>query len=147
MPDLINVRVSAGEVERELRLIAERSDGIHLGELAEEVKLQVDNKIQAEGALFGAPRWTELSASTLAQRPGARMLQHTGLLANLQAAVDVSGGTRGLVVSSPAPYAGFHVTGTFRRGQPYMPRRDFFDLDYDQVLEAVGARVLERIVS
>lgn len=142
MADLVTVTVDAGGLVREVRAFAERLHSLDMGEVGEELKTHVDDLIQAEGALYGRPRWPDLSDDVLMRRPGAKMLQRKGLLANVQ----VTPERRSVEVRSPAPYAGFHVTGTFTRaGGERMPRRDFLDVDLDVVLEACGARVLEHL--
>lgn len=143
MADQVTVTVNAGDVTRKVEVYAERLRGLDMGDVGEELKTQVDDLIQAEGALYGRPRWPDLSNDVLMRRPGAKMLQaKTGLLANVQSNPE----PRSVEVSSPAPYAGFHVTGTFTRGGGVrMPKRDFLDVDLDVVLEACGARVLEHL--
>ena len=90
-------------------------------------------------------KWASGSGSScpIALPPGnlqhqcGKLLQDRGLLANIQSAE----GPDWAEAASPAPYAGFHVTGT-----KWMPPRDWTDVNMDSVLEQFVEEVLEYAV-
>lgn len=133
------VTVDMGHVERRITALAERFNNIPLAVLASDVQLAVDDLIQSEGVLSGE-RWQALSDETLRRHPrriGGLLLQDTGLLANLQTFV----GDDFFGVRSPAPYAGYHVTGTKN-----MPARDFLAVDIATLLGSLAEEIASEIV-
>lgn len=125
--------------------IEHRAHGLDLGVYAEDVKVAVDDLIQAQGARNGRARWHSLAPATLRLHPnraGGSLLQASGLLANVQ----TGHGSNWFGVRSPAAYSGFHVTGTMRYGKQYMPARDFLDIDFNGLLEVIANDVNEKVM-
>lgn len=93
----------------------------------------VDELIDSQGN----GEWDPLKDSTIRRHPrraGGRLLQDTGLLANIQP----SNGPDWAEVASPAPYSGFHVTGTRN-----MVKRDWTDIDMDLLLDNILDAIME----
>lgn len=142
----VTCEVDMGEVVKAVRDVESRAQGEPLQVYAEDIKAAVDDLIQAEGAIDGREKWESLSPATLhlyPKRVGGKILQSSGLLANIQTAV----GQDWFGVRSPAPYAGFHVTGTRRYGRAYMPKRDFLDVDMGELLDQLMAGMADRVLT
>jgi len=140
----VEIDLFAEQIQRTLEVMSRRSMQIPLTELAEELKVGVDDVIQSEGRDGSDGVWEEMSFVTPLihpRREGGALLQATGILANLQTQT----GSDWVEVSSPAKYAGYHITGTRRFGRRYMPKRDFMAIDVDKVLDAMGDLALEEI--
>lgn len=104
--------------------------------VAAALSTEIDDIIDSEGAKGGShTKWKDLSESTLSNRrgQGAGMLQVSGLLASIQTRVTQQTAR----AASPAPYAGFHITGTVSH-----VARDFMDVDDARLLEEIGRDVL-----
>jgi phage gpG-like protein len=118
--------------------------------LGEIIQTAVEEVIQTEGAAGTDGPWEPFSPTTLKLNPkrrGGQLLQDTGLLARLQ----IRRGMDWVEVRSPAPYAGFHVTGVRQNGIPNLgpvPARNFLAIDLGRILEraaeAVAAEIAER---
>ena len=96
----------------------------------------VDDVIETEGS----GSWEPLASSTLRRRPrrvGGSLLQDRGLLANIQP----SHGPDWAQVESPAPYSGFHITGT-----KFMPARDWTDIDLETVMDEFIDQIMDEAV-
>jgi len=138
--ELSRVIVVTDDVERVLREFEVRARGVPKGVLAEGLITAVDDLIQAEGR--PPHSWPELLPSTEARNPkriGGKILQDSGLLAAFQESSG-SPGPDWVQVESPAPYAGFHVTGT-----RHMERRDPTDIDLESVVEGMTAMVAAEV--
>ena len=135
------VQVDVSQVQRVLRQFESRMKNIPMGAVAEALVTEIDDVIQSDGLKSASgQRWDPLTDETVARHPnraGGMLLQATGLLANVQPQV------RGnmAIAKSPAPYAGWFVTGTSR-----MVRRDFTDLDIPRLLAEISEDVLTEIV-
>lgn len=139
--DASNLSKALDHIERDV----ERIDLDHLGEI---VVTAIDDLIQSQGA----GKWKAFSPATLQLHPerrGGKLLQDTGLLANIQ----TSRGPGFVKLTSPAPYAGFHITGTtqkniYRAYAPHtMPERDFMDIDYDKAFDELADMVLREALT
>jgi hypothetical protein len=93
----------------------------------------VDELIDSQGN----GEWDPLKDSTIRRHPrraGGRLLQDIGLLANMQP----SDGPDWAEVASPAPYSGYHVTGTRN-----MAKRDWTDINMDLLLDNILDSIME----
>lgn len=127
--DLSDLNVVIGGIER-------RVDTFPMSLISEGLANAIDEHIQSEGE----GEWDPLSPTTLALRPrriGGMLLQDRGLLGNIQ----TTEGPDWAEAASPAPYAGFHITGT-----KHMVARDWTDIDLEMVLEQFAEEVLEYAV-
>jgi len=134
------VEFNTDELERAVEGIGARAGSIPLGDIAEELKIGIDDVLQAEGAIAGGTKWDPLSPNTVKRHPrraGRPLLQATSTLANIQTRT----GPNFAEASSPARYAGFHVSGTSR-----MVKRDFLAIDLAATLEIMGDIILQDIV-
>lgn len=134
-----DITIDTSEIERVFRSMGSRAARPPMNLVAEELKVAVDDVLQAQGAIGGGKQWDGFRPSTLRRNPrrqGGMLLQRTGLLANFQ----TRHGTNFAEIRSPASYAGFHITGTRN-----MAQRDFFAIDWDKTLELMGNVVLDDI--
>jgi phage gpG-like protein len=131
----INVTIDTRELEREIQRFAERKRAFPMATLASRLDAAVQDLIESEGR----GRWDRLKETTLIRHPrrrGGKLLQDTGQLKTMQ----LSSGPDWAQVTSPAPYAGYHVSGT-----PDMVRRDFLDLNMSAVLEELAQIIATEI--
>jgi hypothetical protein len=101
----------------------------------------MDDVIDSEGAESESGQWQPFNPNTFKRHPnriGGKLLQSTGVLANIQTRVR----PREAEAYSPAPYAGYHVSGT-----KYMPKRDFTDVKWGLLLEVIGDSIATEIVT
>ena len=141
----VSVLFDTQEITRELKRLGAKIQNVPMSIISEALIAAIDDEIQSEGR----GRWPVFSPVTLKLHPrreGGRLLQDTGLLANMQS----TEGSNWVKVKSPARYSGFHVTGTTQRNiyrilAPHtMPKRDFLDIDLPRVLgEAVESILTE----
>lgn len=127
--DMSDVKAILGDLERRVCAFP-----MHL--IAEGLSGAIEDEIYSEAD----GTWEPLSPATLKRRPrriGGMLLQDRGLLANIQ----VAEGPDWAEAASPAPYAGFHITGTEN-----MPARDWTDINMESVLEQFAEDVLEYAV-
>lgn len=103
-------------------------------QIAQIILLKVDDKFQDQG-----PGWPQLADSTIRRRRASsspKMLQDTGDLINSlmpESGVDFAG------VFTNKAYAKYHLEGDG------VPKRDFFDIDFEDVLFQASAIVTEAI--
>lgn len=144
----MQIYVDTSNLEKALDAIGRDATAADLDVLGEIVSTAVDDVIQSQGN----GQWPWLSATTLKLHPkrrGGKLLQDRGHLANLQ----TSRGPGYVKVRSPAPYAGFHITGTkqkniYRANAPHtMPVRDFMDIDFESALDELADTILREIIS
>ena len=136
MVDRVIVDVDLSDIQTIFHGIERRVRTFPMSILAEGLSNAIEEEIESEGQ----GSWERLSPNTLKRRPrrvGGKLLQDRGLLANIQSAE----GPDWAEAASPAPYAGFHVTGT-----KWMPPRDWTDVNMDSVLEQFVEEVLEYAV-
>ena len=127
------VKVDMTDFVRELEDVAHDVETFPMELVAEGLVGAIDDQIDSEGR----GEWKPLSPNTIRRRPRRRfgtLLQDRGLLANVQP----THGTDWAEVASPAPYAGFHITGT-----EFMPARDWTDIDLDDVMEGFTEQIME----
>jgi hypothetical protein len=113
-----------------------RVSSIRTDFLAEGLSGAVDDVIQSEG--FG--NWPALSATTVMRHPeraGGKLLQDKGQLASIQ----TRHGYNWAEAWSPAPYAGYHITGT-----KFMDARDWTDIKLGELLEDLAEIAVEQVV-
>lgn len=99
---------------------------------------EVDDVFQTEGAAGADGAWQPMSPATVERNPrrsGGQLLQATGATANIQVG---NTSENSVTIFSPTSQAKFHLSGT-----EFMPKRDFFALRFDDVLEAMGDLVLQ----
>lgn len=93
----------------------------------------IDDTFQSEGAKGTDGPWEPFAEETLRRHPrriGGLLLQDTGATANVQVR---EAGELKVVIASPTDYSQWHIVGTAN-----MPRRDFFALHFDDLLEELG---------
>jgi phage gpG-like protein len=125
------------DVIRELNDMGHDIETFPMELLAEGLIGAVDDLINSEGN----HEWEPLSPNTLKRRPrrrGGQLLLDRGLLANIQPAH----GPDWAEAASPAPYAGWHITGT-----KYLPARDWTAIDLDAVMEGFLDQIMEDAVA
>ena len=130
-------RIDVSDVIRLLEDIGHEVETYPMELIAEGLVGAVDDVIASEGG----GEWEPLSPNTLKRRPrriGGQLLQDRGLLANIQPAH----GPDWAEAASPAPYGGFHITGT-----RFMPARDWTDIDLDTVMEAFLDQIMHEAVA
>lgn len=101
---------------------------------------KVDEMFQTEGASGTDGPWQPLSASTLRRHPrrrGGQLLQDSGATA-----ASVGAEEQGHVISL---YAGTAQTRFHIQGTEFMPRRDFFALNFPLVLEELASLVAQEL--
>lgn len=128
----VDVRVDVTQVDAVLRGYVSRSKNIDQSFIAQVLTTAVDDVIQSEGRAGDEGPWKPMQPATWhwnPRRKGGRLLQATGLLANMQ---DVSGDGFAKI-KSPAPYAHWHVTGT-----KHMAKRNFLAIDLGKASEEIG---------
>jgi phage gpG-like protein len=136
MTDIV-VRVDMSDVIHELEDMGHELETYPMELIAEGLVGAVDDLIQSEGN----GEWQPLSPNTLKRRPrriGGKLLQDRGFLANIQP----SHGDNWAEARSPAPYAGFHITGT-----KHMDARDWTAVDLNDVMETFLDQVMEEAVA
>lgn len=136
----LDVRIDTHELHRQLQGLVLGASSVQMSDVAEELKIAIDDVIQAEGEIAGNSRWDPLEPSTLRRHPrrrGRPLLQNTGVLANIQ----TRHGPEWAEAYSPAPYAGFHVSGT-----RHMVSRDFLAIDFEATFSAIADIVLQEII-
>lgn len=132
---LIDVHFDMKDLQRVLGESIRHLKAIPMDVVAETLATAIDDEIQTEGR----GRWADFSLATLKRHPkrsGGMLLQDTGLLANIQ----TREGNDWAEAISPAPYAGWHVTGTKN-----MPARNFLDIRLDQVLEEIAEFIVDEM--
>ena len=135
MPPVI-VHVDVSDINDIFEGMAQRVEAYPMALISEGLATAVDDLIQAEGD----GQWAPLSPNTLRRRPrrkGGMLLQDYGLLADIQ----TREGGDWAEAWSPAPYAGFHITGT-----EWMPERDWTDIPMASVLEQFTEDILDDAV-
>lgn len=137
----VKVEFDVRDLTAKIGRYQKRLKNISMAVVAEILQTAVDNLIQSEGVEGTQGRWKGFSPVTFKihpEREGGSLLQATGQLANMQP----SEGDWYAMVTSSAPYAGYHITGTRK---PDMPSRDFFALKFDEVLDEIGDMILEEV--
>jgi hypothetical protein len=134
--ETVKVNVDVSEITDWLMQYDEAIASIPMPVIGELLAGAVEDTIQSEG--FGG--WEPLSPNTLKLRPrriGGQLLQDRGLLADIQ----TRDGYNWAEAWSPAPYAGFHITGT-----EHMDARDWTDINWAELLNSVEEFVMDRVV-
>jgi phage gpG-like protein len=146
----VAVVVETHEIVQELKRLGRKMENVPMALIAEGLITAIDDEIESKGrGRWQARGGGDFSPVTLKLHPGrrgGRPLLDTGELANMQA----TEGPDWVKVKSPAPYAGFHVTGASQKNifnvlAPHeLPKRDFLDIDLPRVLgEAAEAVAIE----
>jgi phage gpG-like protein len=143
----VNVKFDMRKLNKLLERYETNARSISMDIVGGTVAAAIDDLIQSEGG----GNWEPFSPVTLKLHPrrrGGSLLQATGQLANMQVDSDRNWTT----ITSPAPYAIYHHTGTNRvRGWVFsdegMPKRDFLDIDMDATLEKAAQLILADIVT
>ena len=144
----MEIYVDTTNLAKALDTVGRGVTGVDLDHLGEIVVTAVDDLIQSQGG----GKWKWLSAATLQLHPerrGGKLLQDTSSLSKMQ----TSRGPGWVKIQSPAPYAGFHVTGTRQKNiynayAPHtMPERDFLDIDFDKALDELADMVLREALT
>jgi hypothetical protein len=137
---LVDVIVDISDVISKLKKYGLRDRNVDMSIAAEALRSAMSDLIRSEGALGTEGLWRPLSPSTLRAHPnriGGRLLQDTGLLANIQTRVS----PRSAEAYSPAPYGGYHVTGTRK-----MPRRDFTAVRWGPLLDDIADSIMVEVI-
>jgi phage gpG-like protein len=136
MSRLVDVDVDVSQLIKIIDGYASRAKSTPMSTVGVALSNAIDDEIESEGR----GSWPGLAPSTLKRHPkraGGQLLQDIGLLANIQQ----SEGPDWAEAKSPAPYAGYHVTGT-----RYMEPRNFVGFPLGPVLEEIADIILEDIV-
>ena len=136
MPE-VNVEFDVTDVLRAVNRLGTQSKNIPMDVLGQLLVSEADDVFQSQGATGSDGQWEPMSPATVKRWPrraGGMLLQATGATAALQ--VEVAGDS--VTVFSPTAQAKHHISGTEN-----MPKRDFFALRFDAVLEALGDLVLQ----
>jgi phage gpG-like protein len=132
----VNVEFDMQDLIDKLDYYKVKAESFPMSLISEGLVEAIDDEIQSEGQ----GTWDPFATSTLIRHPrrvGGTLLQDTGLLANIQA----DEGTDWAEAYSPAPYAKWHVGGTSK-----MPKRNFLDINLDDVLEQMAEVLVHEVV-
>lgn len=144
---MVDVHFDMHELEEVIRRLGEDIEQTALPIIGETLVTAIDELIQSEGATGTQGKWEPFSPATFDLHPrrrGGKLLQDTGLLANIQTKI----GPDWVEVESPAPYAKYHHTGTRKNARQNMrptPQRDFLAIDLDAALEDAAEQIAEVI--
>lgn len=134
------VHFDTKEIQKALRRYENKIENLPMDVLGQLLITATDDMFQSEGGKGTDGIWSPLAESTIARRPnraGGQLLQDTGAMA----AVQISEIQELSVEIAAAPaYSKFHLDGTTR-----MPKRDFFALNFDEVLDELGDATLEEM--
>ena len=131
----IGVEVDPSDVVRELHDFAVRAGAPPMSDVAEELKVAIDDVFQAQGAVAGRAMWPPRANNV---DPGRALLVKTGEMANIQ----TSYGADWAMAGSPAEYSVYHVS---LRPRTVIPLRDFLAIDEDAFYQRVGDLVLQDV--
>jgi len=131
----VGVNVDESDVVRELQGFWERAAAADMSDVAEELKVAIDDVFQAQGAVAGRAAWPPRKNNV---DPGRALLIKSGVMANIQ----TSYGRDYAQAASPAPYAVFHVS---KAPRTIIPLRDFLAIDEDATLERIGEMILQDV--
>lgn len=137
---MADIDIDTVELEEALTGIRIRAQNVDKAVLGVLLLTAIDDVIQSEGAAGAAGAWEPFAPSTRRRRGSmgeAKLLQDTGLLANMQ----LIEGLDYITAYSPADYAIHHV-----EGHGDLPVRDPFDINQDQLLADVEEIILDDIV-
>ncbi len=143
----VDIHVDTRELGSAIRNIANRVPQVALPIIGETLSTAIDALIRSTGQTGTDGPWEPFSPVTFKihpRREGGHLLQNTGELANMQ----IEEGSDWVEVGSPAPYAGYHVTGTTKNALPGMgpmPARNFLAVDLDRVLEEAADQIVEEV--
>lgn len=146
---MVDVHFDMHELEQVIHRLRENVEETALPIVGETLVTAIDELIQSEGATGTQGKWEPFSPTTFKLHPrrrGGKLLQDTGLLANMQTRI----GPDWVEVESPAPYAKYHHTGTRKNARPNMgplPQRDYLAVDLDAVLEDAADQIAEVIAN
>jgi phage gpG-like protein len=138
--DLVEVRLDPDDLVMRIERMGGNSKMLPMDAFAALVVAEIDDVFQSEGVEGTEGKWDPLSLETLRRHPrrrGGKILQDTGAMANVQ--VKEAGDMR-VVIASPTGYAQHHITGTRN-----MPKRDFFALNFEELLEELGILALQEM--
>jgi phage gpG-like protein len=140
MADLVDIRLDVDELVARLNRMEAASMNLPMDAFATITLGYVEEMFQTQGAVGTQGEWDPLLLSTLQRHPrrvGGMILQDTGAMANVQV-MDVQ--EQSFVVKSPKDYARWHIRGT-----RHMARRDFFALNFTDLLNEMSDFVFEEI--
>jgi len=130
----VKVHIDTSELEKAIGQYSSRVKNFSMDIAGTALITATDDLIQSEGAKGTDGPWDPFSPETLRRHPrrvGGKLLQDTGLLANIQT---TQRGPESVTIASPAPYAGNHLD-----------TRDFFALKFGDVLDDLGNTSLQEI--
>lgn len=150
----VNVYVDVSQFAKMLLKYPDRAESLPMDLIAEGLMFEIAEMFETSGASGVKGQWPGLSPTTVKLHPKRQLqdrpLLDTGHLANIQV---IEEGANFVEVGSPAPYAGYHVTGAwqrniFRQHAPHeLPERDFLAIDLEKVLEDAAEIVAQEIDS
>lgn len=129
--DMADVMRAIGELEGNARDLSEP-----MAIIAESLVSRVNDKFES-----GGPGWAPLAASTIASRrksgKGAQILKDTGRLAG---SIEAFSGGDYAEAATDVEYAIYHVSDEPREK---IPKRDFFDVLTDDVMDEAAETLIE----
>jgi len=139
--DDVFVRVDADSLIARINSLDQNVSSLPMDLFGQLIVNEVDEAFQSQGASTERGRWEPFNPRTLKRHPrriGGMLLQDTGATANVQV-MEVTADS--VTVRSVTKQSRWHIEGT-----EHMPRRDFFALRFDRLLEELGEMVLEEIM-
>jgi hypothetical protein len=136
----VDIRLDVDELKARLNRMSANAATLPMDAFAAMVVADVDDMFQTQGASGSDGEWAPFQRATLIRHPrriGGMLLQDTGATANIQVAEVTEQSFR---VRSPTAYAGFHVRGT-----RFMEKRNFFALNFPDLLERMSELALEEL--
>ncbi len=134
----VNVVFDMSGLNRAVRRYERKTKNLPMDLMGQLLANETDEMFQTEGAAGTEGKWAPLLESTIRRHPrraGGQILQATGATANIQVE-EVSNWA--VTVGSPTGYSGFLADGTKN-----MEARDFFALNFPEVLDAMGDLALQ----
>ena len=131
----VDVQIDASQLVQQLEEFITDVKGFPMEIIGETFIAAIDDFLASEGE----GGWDDFSEATLRRNPkraGGKLLQDTGLLAQIQSET----GSDYWQGESPAPYAKWHVNGTKN-----MPQRDFLDINTEETLDEVIVHFMEEV--
>lgn len=136
----VDIQLNIDELIARLRRMEANSMTLPMESFAALVLGEVDDMFKTQGASGADGTWAPFSPETLKRHPrrvGGMLLQDTGATANIQVG---SFDEQSFVVRSPTAYARFHITGT-----RHMPKRNFFALNFPELLDQMSELVMQEL--
>jgi len=134
----VEVKFETVKLSRILHRYKARNKNLPMDLVGQLIVNDVEEAFETQGGSTTDGGWDPLADSTIMRTParaGGRILQRSGAMAAIQ--VTKVSGFR-VTVASPVEYSKFHLEGT-----KHMPKRDFFALNFPNLLDSIGDLLLQ----